>query len=226
MRPFYLFISLLCLLALAACGTEEELIPPAFLAIEVNGAADTSLPFKDPSVTITGIIDDVSATLVANSTITGEVPVIVNSSDGTWTFTFAPLTAGANIISFTASDKRGNLNQMILTVNHDPPPPLVTSVVQSVADPAKPQLIVTFNEALLDTSLPTAPFSVVNTVDSVVVADSLIATVTTSSTVTLSLAAALPTGTYRLNCPGVKDIATPDGNPVAVGYFFDFTIVE
>ena len=127
-----MFISLLCLLALTACGTEEELIPPAFSNIKVNDAAVTTIaPVKDPSVTITGTIDDFSATLVANSTVTGEVPVDVNSSDGSWSFTFAPLTSGANIVSFTASDKRGNLNQMILTVNHDPTPPSVTAVVQT-----------------------------------------------------------------------------------------------
>ena len=222
MRPFYLFISLLCLLALTACGTEDELIPPAFLTTEVNGAADTSLSFKDPSVTITGTIDDFSATLVANSTLTGEVPVAVNSSDGTWTFTFAPLTAGANLISFTASDKRGNLNQMILTVNHDPTPPIVTSVVQSVADPEKPQLIVTFDEALLESSLTTALFAVDQTSLSGATLDTLL----TKKTVTLPLAAPFPPGTYQFTSTGVADLALPDGNSVAADYSFSFTIVE
>ena len=158
MRPFYLFLSLFCILALAACGTEEELIPPN---IKVDGAT-TSILVKDPSVTITGTIDDLAATLVANSTATGERSVDVNRNDGSWSFTFAPLTIGANIVSFTATDKRGNLNQMILNVNYDPTPPNVTAVVQSVTDPEKPQLIVTFDEALLESSLTTTLFSVVN----------------------------------------------------------------
>lgn len=220
MRPIILFLSLLTLLALTACGTEEELIPPTFLTTLVNGAVVTTTPFKEPSVTITGTLDDVSATLVANSTATGEVPVPV--SNGTWSFTFAPLTIGANIITFTASDKRGNLNQMILTVNHDPTPPAVTAVVQSVADPVKPQLIVTFDEALLESSLATALFKVVNPLDESVVVDSLTGTIA-DSTVTLTLPAALPVGSYRLICPAIiTDLA---GNGLATNSF-DFTIAE
>lgn len=216
MRPFYLFISLLCLLALTACGTEEELIPPTFRDIRVNDAAVTTTPFKEPSVTIRGTLDDFAATLVANSTVSGEVPVIV--SDGNWSFVFAPLTAGANIISFTASDKRGNLNQMILTVNHDPTPPNVTAVVQSV-DPS-PQLIVTFDEALLESSLATALFAV----DETPLSGGTLDTLLTQRTVTLPLVTALPAGPHKLTCSGVSDLATPDGNSIAVGYSFDFTI--
>ena len=217
MRSFYLFISLLCLLALTACGTEDELIPPAFLTTEVNGAADTLLPFKDPSVTITGTLDDFSATLVANSTVTGEVPVDVNSSDGSWRFTFAPLTEGANIVSFIASDKRGNLNQMILTVNHDPTPPSVSSATLSM-DPQNFDILllnVTFDEALATLS-PTAIFSVVDK-DGVLKDGPFTVTLTTPSTVILPLAAETPPGTYRLICPAVTDLA---GNSVAVDYLF------
>lgn len=227
MRPFYLFIAFFCLFALTACGTEDELIPPAFSNITASGSLGSitilTTPFQDPGVTISGSVDDFTATVIANSTVSGEVPVVVNSNGGSWSFPLAP-QEGANIVSFTASDERGNINQMILTVLHDPTAPLVTAVVQSV-DPS-PQLIVTFNEALLDTSLATALFSIVNPVDGAAVLDSLIATVTTSSTVSLPLAAALPPGTYRLTCPGVKDIATPDGNPVVVDYSFDFTIAK
>ena len=219
MRPFYLFLLCLSLLTLTACGSEEELIPPAFLTLLVNDAEVTTTPSQDPIVTITGNIDDVAATIVANSTVTGEVPVVV--IDGSWNFEFAP-QEGANIVSFTASDARGNINQMILTVFHDTTAPLVTAVSQSVDPPL--QLIVTFDEALLDTSLPTAPFSVANAVSGTVVVDSLVATVITPSTVTLPLAEVLPAGTYRLTCPGVKDIATPGGNGVTADYSFDFTI--
>lgn len=217
MRPFYLFLSLFCILALVACGTEEELSPPN---IKVDGAT-TSILVKDPSVTITGTIDDLAATLVANSTATGERSVDVNRNDGSWSFTFAPLTIGANIVSFTATDKRGNLNQMILNVNYDPTPPNVTAVVQSVTDPEKPQLIVTFDEALLESSLTTTFFSVVNTVDESVVEDSLTG-ILVDSTVTLTLPAALPAGSYRLICPAITDLA---GNGLATNSF-DFTIAE
>lgn len=222
MRPLILFLSLLGLLALTACGTEEELIPPTFLTTLVNGAVVTTTPFKEPSVTITGTLDDVSATLVANSTTSGEVPVAVSSSDGSWSFVFAPLTAGANIITFTASDQRGNLNQLILSVNHDPTPPIVTAVVQSVADPVNPQLIVTFDEALLESSLTTALFAV----DATPLSGATLDTLLTKKTVTLPLPVALTAGSHRLTCNGIRDLATPDGNPVAVGYFFDFTIAE
>lgn len=220
MRPFCLFISLLCLLALTACGTEDELIPPAFISTTASGSlgspAILTTPSQDPGVTITGIIDDFAATLVASSTVTGEVPVVVNSSDGSWSFSLAP-QEGANIISFTASDKRGNLNQMILTVNHDTTAPLVTAVTQSV-DPS-PQLIVTFDDALLASSLATALFAVGDTPITAVIFDPL-----TPNTVTLSLATALPAGLHQLTCSGVSDLATPDGNIIAVGYSFDFTI--
>ena len=222
MRSYYLLLSFFCILALTACGTEEELTAPAFSNIKVNGAADTSLPVKDASVTITGNIDDFAGTIVATTPVSGEVPVAVNSSDGSWNFLLTPLVAGANSVSFTASDVRGNINQVILTVQHDPTPPSVTAVVQSVADPGKPQLIVTFDEALLESSLATALFDV----DGTPLAGGTLDTLLTQKTVTLSLPAALPAGPHHLTCSGVRDLATPDGNSIAVGYFFDFTIAD
>jgi hypothetical protein len=225
MRLFCLLLSLFCVLALSACGTEEETIPPTFSNIMVNGAVVASVPYKDPSVTITGNIDDFVATLVANSTATGERAVDVDSSDGSWSFEFAPLTAGLNSVSFTASDKNGNLNQMVLTILHDPTPPSVITVTQSVADPDNPQLIVTFNEALLESSLTTAPFSVVNVENNLTIGP-LTGALTTLNTVTLSLIGALEPGTYRLICPDVKDIAITGGNSVATDYYFEFTIAE
>lgn len=213
MRQFYLLFSLLCILALAACGTEEDLTPPAFSNVMVNGDTVMSIPFKDPNVTITGNIDDFSATIVANSTVTGEVPVVVNSSDGSWSFPFAP-QEGANLISFIASDKRGNLNQMILTLVHDPTPPLVTAVSQST-DPSL-QLVVTFDETLADLQ-PTAVFAV----DGNSVSGATLDTVLTHRIFTLPLSAVLTPGSHQLTCDGIVDLA---GNSVAVGYFFDFTI--
>lgn len=215
MRPFILLLSLLALLALTACGTEEELIPPAFLTTLVNNAPVTTTPFKESSVPISGTLDDVSAKLVAKSTVTGEVPVDVNN--GSWTFTFAPLTAGANIITFTASDQRGNLNQMILTVVHDPTPPSISSVTQSV-DPqnsANFLLNVTFDE-VLDTLSPAATFSVVDK-DGALIGGPFTVTLTTPSTVILPLATKLPPGDYRLICPEVRDLA---GNSIVVDYLF------
>jgi hypothetical protein len=225
MRPFCLFLSLLCLLALTACGTEEETISPVFSNIQINGADVASVPYKESSVTITGNIDDISATIVANSAATGEHSVGVDSSNGSWSFEFAPLVEGLNSVSFTASDKRGNLNQMVLTILHDPTPPSVIAVAQSVADPEKPQLIVIFNEALLEISLTTALFNVVN-VDNAPLSGPFTGVLTTLNTVTLTLNGALAPGTYRLSCPGVRDIAIPDGNSVAADYFFEFTIAE
>jgi len=118
MRSFCLFLSLLCLLALTACGTEDETIPPTFSNIQVNGADVSSIPYTDSSVTITGNIDDFSATIVANS----KNPVVVDSSDGSWSF---PLTLqlGPNVISFIASDKRGNFNQLVLNLIYEPSTP-------------------------------------------------------------------------------------------------------
>ena len=223
MRTFCLFLSLLCVLTLTACGTEDETIPPIFSNIMINGAVVASVPFKESSVTITGNIDDFSATIVANSAATGERSVGVDSSNGNWSFEFAPLVAGLNSVSFTASDKRGNLNQMVLTILHDPTPPSVIAVAQSVADPEKPQLLVIFNEALLDNSLTTARFNVVN-VDNALSIGLFTGVLTTLNTVTLTLDGALAPGTYRLSSPGVRDIAIPDGNSVTADYFFDFTI--
>ncbi len=224
MRQFYLLFSLLCILALAACGTEEELTPPAFSNMTGSGSLGSitilTAPFRDLNVSISGNVDDLAATIVANSTVTGEVPVAVDSSDGSWSFPFAP-QEGANIISFIASDKRGNLNQMILTVLHDTIAPLVIAVLPSVDSL---QLNIIFNEALLDTSLTTALFSVVDADGTTVVA-SRNATVVTPSTVNLLMDVALLPGSYRLLCPEVKDIATPDGNSVAADYSFPFTIV-
>ncbi len=217
MRSFCLFLSLLCILALVACGSEEELNPPIFSNIMVNGAVVSSTPYTDSSVTITGNIDDYSATIVANSTASGEVAVAVDSSDGSWSFDFTALTEGANIISFTVSDVRGNLNQMLLTVLHDTTAPLVTAVTQSV-DPS-PQLIVTFNEALLESSLATALFAV----DGAPLSGGSLDTLLTQRTVTLPLDVAL-SGEHLFTCTGVRDIATPDGNSVTAGYSFSFTI--
>jgi hypothetical protein len=221
MRQFYLFFSLLCILALAACGTEEELTPPAFSNVMVNGATVMSIPFKDPNVTITGNIDDFSATIVANSTVTGEVPVVVNN-DGSWSFQFTA-NEGVNIVSLTASDVRGNINQLVLTVLHDTTAPLVTAVVQSVdpLDPNVSQLVVTFNEALLEASLATALFAVDGSAITAAPFDPL-----TPQTVILPLGAALTTGDYILTYDGVTDIATPTGNSTdsTPTYAFPFTI--
>jgi hypothetical protein len=223
MRHFYLFFALLCILALAACGSEEELTPPAFGNIAASGSLDSTTiltaPSRDPDVTISGNIDDFAATIVADSTASGKVPVVV-ASDGSWSFTFAP-QEGANLVSLTASDVRGNINQMIVTVTHDTTPPVVAAVTQSV-DPSL-QLVVTFNEILLDASLETASFSVVDA-ENTPQAGPLTGSFTTQSTVSLALEGALPTGSYRLLCPGVRDIATPDGNSITTDYFFDFTI--
>jgi hypothetical protein len=219
MRYLYLFFSLLCILALAACGTEEELIPPAFSNIMVNGAPVTSTPYSGPSVTISGNIDDVTATIVANSTVTGEVPVIVES-DGSWSFTFTP-QEGANLVSLTASDARGNINQLILSVTHDMTPPIVIAVTQSVADSENPQLIVTFNEALLESSVTANPFAVIGAT----IISATLDTNLTKRSVTLALDAALPAGTHQLTCTGVTDLATPAGNSVAADYSFPFTII-
>ncbi|PKN13779.1 MAG: hypothetical protein CVU69_00995 [Deltaproteobacteria bacterium HGW-Deltaproteobacteria-4] len=191
----------------------------------VNGAVVSSTPYINSSVIITGNIDDFAATIIANSTASGEDAVAVDSSDGSWSFEFAPLVAGLNIVSFTASDKRGNLNQMLLTIVHDPTPPSVIAVTQSVSDSQNPQLVVTFGEALLESSLVTAPFSVVN-VDNTSEIGPLTGALTTLNSVTLTLVEALVPGSYRLSCPGVRDIAIPDGNSVAADYFFDFTIAE
>lgn len=119
MRHFCLFLSLLCVLTLTACGTEDEIIPPVFSNIKVNDADVSSLPYTVSSVTIKGNIDDFSATIVANSTVTGEVPVAVDSNDGSWVFPVT-LQAGANAISFIASDKRGNINQLNLNLVYEP----------------------------------------------------------------------------------------------------------
>jgi predicted small lipoprotein YifL len=119
MRLFSLFLSLLCVLTLTACGTEEEITPPAFSNIKVNDADISSIPYTASNVIITGNIDDFTATIVANSTATGEVSVAVDSSDGSWSFPFT-LQAGVNVVSFIASDQRGNLNQLILNLIYEP----------------------------------------------------------------------------------------------------------
>lgn len=119
MRLFCLLLSLFCVLALSACGTEEETIPPTFSNIKVNDADISLIPYTVSSVTITGNIDDFAATIVANSTVTGEESVDVNSSDGSWSF-FIVLQEGANVITFIASDKNGNLNQLILNLSYEP----------------------------------------------------------------------------------------------------------
>lgn len=223
MRPFYLLLSLFWILALTACGSEEEITPPVFSNIAASGSLGSitplTAPSQDPVITITGNIDDVAATIVAN-TVSGETSVTVQN-DGTWEFDLTP-KEGTNIVTFTASDQRGNINQLVLTVHHDTTAPLVKTAKQ-IVDPS-PQLVVTFNEALLEASLDTALFSIVNAADDTVIVDSLIATFTTPKTGTLLLGVTLLPGTYKLTCPGVKDIATPDGNSIAVGYSFNFTI--
>lgn len=217
MRPFILFLSLLTLLALTACGTEDELIPPVFLTTEVNGAKVTTTPFKESSVIITGTLDDLNATLVANSTVTGEVPVAVDSGAGSWRFPL-PLSVGANIVSFIASDKRGNLNQLILTVNHDPTPPTVSATSPAagttVTTPVT-AVTVTFSEALAGE--PTlANFSIFTTPISSVTYDAA------TQTATLALAGPLANGEQTVNFVG--PITDPAGNPLAQTSF-TFTVV-
>ena len=212
MRPFYLFLSLLCVLVLTGCGSEEEITSPVFSNIEVNGVAVSSTHFNVPNVTITGNIDDFAATIVANSTATGEKSVTVQS-DGTWSFPL-PLKEGVNVVTFTASDQRGNINQLVLTLRYDPTAPLITAVTQSV-DPSL-QLIVTFNEALLASSLDTALFAVDGTPLTAVPFDP-----STPKIVTLTLGEALLPGIHTLTSNGVTDLA---GNSVAPDYPFEIPV--
>ena len=216
MRSFCLFLSLLCILTLTACGSEEELNPPVFSNVKVNDADVSSIPYMDSSVTITGNIDDFAATIVANTTASGEDAVAV-AIDGRWIFEFTPLVAGLNFVNFTASDKRGNFNQMILTILHDPTPPSVIAVTQSVADPENPQLIVTFGEAILASSLTSALFTVNGSSVTSVDLDPL-----ANNIVTLTLNPVLVAGSYTLTYSGISD---PAGNMVSAANF-DFTIAE
>lgn len=228
MRPFYLFLSLLCLLALTACGTEEELTPPTFSNISASGSLGSTTvltaPFQDPVITIKGNVDDFSATIVAYSTASGEVPVAFDSNDGSWSFDFTSFAEGANSVSFTASDERGNINQMILTLLYDTTAPLVTSVTQSLEDPLSPQLIITFNEALLESSV-TADFCAV---DAIPLSGALLDMDLTKMVVTVPLNNGLPLtpGDHLLTCTGVTDLSTPAGNSIAADYSITFTIVE
>ena len=223
MRSFYLLISLILIVGLTACSEEEVMIPPTFSTIVAIGTSGSTTiltaPSQDLSVTISGNINDFAATITASSTGIGEVSLPVNSSDGSWSLTFAPVE-GANSVSFAASDQRGNINQLILTVLHDTTAPLVTAVTQSLADPVAPKLVVTFNEALLASSVTTDPFAVNGAPHLGAILDA----VPTNLTVTLPLSAALPAGIYRLTCSGITDLATPAGNSVLIDYFFDFTI--
>lgn len=120
MRSFCLFLALFFVLVLSGCGSEDDTSPPSFRDIRINGSTDFSTTFSVSSVTITGTIDDFGAKIVANSSATGERGVDVNSADGNWIFVFEPLSAGSNIITLTATDDRGNINQMILTVLYVP----------------------------------------------------------------------------------------------------------
>lgn len=224
MRPLTLLVFSLCLFLLVACGSEEELTPPAFSNIVATGTAGSSTilsaPSQDVTVTITGEVDDFSAQLMVDSTVSGKVAVAVDPADGTWSFTFTP-QEGVNNVVFTASDQRGNSHQMTLTMTHDTTAPVIAKVVQDLTTPASPKLVVTFNESLLETSLPTAIFSVdAGPVLSANAFDPL-----NPKVVTLPLSAALSAGSHQITCSGVSDISTPLYNSVAVDYFFDFSIL-
>lgn len=225
MRPFYLFISLICILALLACGSEDELTPPVFSNIAGSGSLGSTevltKPSQDLDMTLSGNIDDFASIIIANSTVTGEKTVPVNGSDGSWNFTFTP-AEGANTVSFTASDQRGNINLLYLTVTHDTTAPVVVpNGVTQGTDLLNPQLIVTFNEALLESSVTADHF----VVDDTPVTGAILDTVLTNRIVTLPLSVALSAGEHRLTCPGVTDLATPDGNSVTAEYSFTFPIV-
>ncbi|MDO9079643.1 MAG: hypothetical protein Q7U44_02510 [Desulfuromonadales bacterium] len=219
MRPFCLFLSFLCVLTLMACGTEDELTPPSFSNLIMRNSSDLDQVLTNPltasNITITGNIDDSAATIVATTSAATEVPVIV-ASDGSWSFPYTP-NEGTNIITFTASDERENINQLIFTVIRDTTPPVVVAVTQSQSvDPPSVQLLVTFNETLADLQ-PNAVFAV----DGTSVTGATLDTVVTHTIFTLPLSAALLAGSHQLTCDGVVDVA---GNSIAVGYVFDFTI--
>lgn len=208
------------LLLLTACGSEDELIPPVFGNITVNGSAELSTSFRASTLTMTGTVDDVRATLVAKTVENVEVSIPVNSTDGRWSLTFSP-QEGVNLVTLTASDKRGNVNQMLLNVLHDSLPPLVTSVTQDLTEPASPRLIVLFNEPIHEESLTNALFAVNQEPLSPGTVDSL-----TQKIVTIPLRSALAPGDYQLNCVGVTDLADTGGNSLLAGDTFSFSIVE
>ena len=128
MRFFPLFAVLLFVSLLSACGSEEEIIPPTYSDIRVNTELATAerllIPYTESEVTISGMIDDLSAKIVA-TTAAGDVdvPVVpIDNSKGSWTFLFPLLEESANSVTFAATDQRGNVNRLYLTVLRDTTP--------------------------------------------------------------------------------------------------------
>lgn len=224
MRQYYLFILLLLLAVLTACGSEELMTPPVFSNVTVRDSLDLTKiltsPFQNSQVTITGTIDDVTAEIVASSTVSGELTII----DGSWAYAFAP-AEGANLVTFTASDQEGNINQLFLTVTRDTTPPSMSAVAQGTnLLTLAPQLIVIFSEEVLISSLKADGFVVLKDGVPLLTLSADPLTTTTTSMVTLPLSTALSAGTYQISCVGITDLSTPTGNSVATDYLKEFTI--
>lgn len=107
----------------------------AVLTVTYGDTAPPAISIKTPTteptfatnqakVTLTGTAsDDIGVTIVTWSSDHGSTGICAGKTD--WSVADIALTAGANVITVTASDAKGNHTAATLTINYDPNPPTI-----------------------------------------------------------------------------------------------------
>lgn len=119
----FLLLALLLAGGLAGCGSEDvDLASPAITLSLVEGVAATDAVQRTfnaaaGAITFSGTME-VGAQVTA--TVNGAaLAVVYDAAAGTWSGELTSPVEGANVVTVTASDRRGNLSNLYFTVNYD-----------------------------------------------------------------------------------------------------------
>jgi hypothetical protein len=121
----FFLLTIAGLLLLAACGGENEDITPPAITLETSIPSPTKDPLSTP-LPVQATVDDPDATVTLsatpNSIITIPDPFFVFPNVN---FDLHDLAEGANTVTITATDSRGNMNSKSFSVILDTAPPIL-----------------------------------------------------------------------------------------------------
>lgn len=130
-KTFCLILALCCGVAflVAGCGSEDVDLTPPELTLTVPTAFPLDKVFGPnqfpPPYVFGGTVESgasLSAIVSSGVAVTG--PTVVG---GTWSASIPALAQGFNTVSLTASDKRGNLSNLVFTMSYDEVAPALSN---------------------------------------------------------------------------------------------------
>lgn len=208
-----LLLALILTALLVACGTEDaDLFPPAF-TLSPASMNLLNRPSNAATVVLSGTLDDPAATVEVEINGSAAPAAFVLAADGSWTLSFTPVE-GTNSVSLTASDLRGNINQLAFGLVHDTTLPTVTAHVptqDATLAAAVDTISITFSEALAENVPVAADFLI----DNVAIAATNFAYDPATRIATLTAVPALGNGSHSVSIGVSGAIVDPAGNPLA-----------